>query len=171
MSTLLRAASTVNSSPAPSAVAAIAWHALLKTADKEACRDDLEAGSTHIVNLNVAGDIDGQAFDQHITAVLAVGHESTRATSATPSVDRVIASILAKLNEATREAILRDLPEVYAANGCELPEVPAAIAEKTSAMLQRLRAKKQIDVRGSVSVKYSLGEVESGNGGLATAGC
>jgi hypothetical protein len=153
-STLLRSARPAN--PSPAGLAAIAWHALLKTADKEAVRDDLAPGSSHCVNLTVAGDVDGQSFERSISAVLSVGHDSTRATSATPAADRVIASILAKLNERTREAILRDLPEDFAANDCSLPDVAPELAVKAAAMLSRLRAKKPIDVRGSVSCRYSL---------------
>lgn len=132
---------------------AVAWHALLKTADKQAIRADLPAGSHHTVNLAISGDVDGEPFDQSFSAILSVGVDSTRATSATPSLEKIVGAILGKLNERTREAILRDLPEDFAANGCDLPEVPEAIAEKASAMLSRLRAKKSVDVRGSVSCK------------------
>lgn len=183
MSTVLRAPSPVNSaasfatsSPAPSAViSAVAWHTLLKTADKEACRDNLIAGESHVVNLSVTGDVDGQTFSEHMRAVVTVGHDTTRASSATPDLGHLIGAILSKLNEATREAILRDLPEQYAAAGCQLPEVSQEIADKTDAMLKRLRAKRTTNVRGSVSVKYCLAdEVTGADGGErvpALAGC
>jgi hypothetical protein len=162
MSTLLHPTRRANRTATPSSVvSAIAWHALLKTADKEAVRDDLSAGVSHTIDLAVSGSIDGESFEQHISAVLSVGHDSQRATSATPALDHIIGAILAKLNTATREAILRDLPEQFAAAGCQLPEVPAAIAEKATAMLVRLRAKKSVDVRGSVSCKYRLAEIDA----------
>ena len=132
------------------------WAALSRVADKEANRDDLPAGSAYIVNLLVTGEIDGQPIEQALSAVLTVGHDSTRATSATPAVDRLIGSILAKLNTVTREAILRELPEQFEAAGCVPPEVPADVVEKTAGMLKRLRAKQSQAVRGSVSVKYRL---------------
>jgi hypothetical protein len=164
MSTVLRSARPVNSAASASAsplatLSAVAWHALQKTADKEAARDDLPPGSAHLVNFAILGDIDGERFEQSISATLTVGHDSTRATSSTPSADRVVASILAKLNERTREAILRDLPEDFAANGCSLPDVSPELAEKAAGMLVRLRAKKTVDVRGSISCKYRLGEL------------
>lgn len=135
---------------------AAVWFALAKTADKEANRDDLPAGSAHDVRLRITGEVDGNPVDQSIAAILTVGHDSTRATSATPAVDRLIGSILAKLNTATREAVLRELPEQFEAAGCVLPEVPADVVEKTATMLKRLRAKQSQAVRGPVSVKYSL---------------
>jgi hypothetical protein len=183
MSTVLRAPARVNSPaspansprttsfPAPSAViSAVAWHALLKTSDKEACRDDLIAGESHLVNLCVSGDVDGQAFAEQMRAVVSVGHDSTRASSATPDLGHLIGAILSKLNEATREAILRDLPEQYAAAGCQLPEVSQEIADKTDAMLKRLRAKRTINVRGSVSVKYCLADDGNGTGTFTDGG-
>lgn len=161
----------VPSSPVSQAtLSAIAWHALLKTADKEAVRDNLTPATSHVVNLTVSGDVDGQAFERHIAGVLSVGSDSTRATSATPDLNRVVGSILAKLNERTRAAILRDLPEQFAEAGCELPEVSGAIAEETAVMLSRLRAKKSIAVRGSVSVKYRLDSDGDSDGGDSADG-
>lgn len=165
MATLLRSAPPVNS-----AISAVAWHALLKVADKESVRDDLAPGSLHSIDMAVSGSIDGEDFEQHIAATMTVGHDSTRATSATPALAEVVGAILAKLNTATREAILRDLPEQFAAAGCQLPEVPSDIAEKAAAMLVRLRAKKSVDVRGPVSCKYRLGEVESDSPVFAVVG-
>ena len=47
-----------------SVISAVAWHALLKTADKEAVRDDLAPGAAHRVELAVSGSIDGASFEQ-----------------------------------------------------------------------------------------------------------
>ncbi len=164
MSTLLHPTRRANRTATPSSVvSAIAWHALLKTADKEAVRDDLEAGETHRIDLAVSGSIDGESFEQSISAILSVGHDSQRASSATPDVNCIVAAILAKLNTATREAILRDLPEQFAAAGCTLPDVPAGITEAATAMLVRLRAKKTTNVRGSVSCKYRLADLAEAN--------
>jgi hypothetical protein len=157
MSTLLRPPRRANRTATPPAiVSAVAWHALLKTADKETVRNDLAAGSAHSVNLTVCGDIDGEPFEQAISAILSVAHDSSRASSSTPALDHLIGSILAKLNARTRDAILRELPEQFAAAGCQLPEVPAEIAERTAVMLSRLRAKQSVPVRGSVSCRYRL---------------
>jgi hypothetical protein len=147
---------TVSRSPAPVNVSSIAWHALAKVAAKEGSRDDLQPGSSHVCRLSVNGDIDGREFDESFEAILSVGHDTTKASSATPELPLLVANILAKLNAATRESVLRDLPEVFAANGGKLPAVDAAITGAAESMLQRLRAKSTVTARGAVTCKHSL---------------
>jgi hypothetical protein len=106
------------------------------------------------VEVLIVAKIEGAIFREQYTADINVGHASVRASSVNPDMSQVLGLILSKLNEQTREAILRDLPAEFAANGCELPEVDAAIAEAASGMLKKMRASKSQDVRGSVSVKY-----------------
>jgi hypothetical protein len=148
MATLLRPTRSVNSAN----LAAVAWHALLKTADREAVRDDLSAGTAHTIDLAVSGTVDGEEFFEHIVGQLSVGHDSQRASSANPPLDKLIGYILSQLNESHRNAILR-LPALYAEQGCELPEVSPAIAAETDAFLKKFRAAKTAKVRGSVSFK------------------
>ena len=136
MATLLRSAPPVNS-----ATAAVAWFSLLKTAEKEAVRDDLKAGSSHTIDLVVSGSVDGHFFDEHVAGQLSVGHDSQRASSSNPPLDKLIGYILSQLNETHRAAILR-LPALYVAQGCELPEVSPAIAAETDAFLKKFRAAK-----------------------------
>lgn len=167
---LFPAASQPKPAPLTAAGLATLFHTLAKAADKEAIRDDLRAGSCQIVNATISGDIDGAAFQPlAISAVLTVGHDSQRASTVTPAVPHLIASILAKLNGQTRDAILRDLPNDFDAAGCKLPEVPAELIERTEAMLIRLRAKVSSPVRGSVSCKYSVGQISADAAAGATA--
>jgi len=141
----------------PAVVAAAAYTALAKVGGKEANRDDLAAGATHAVRLAIAGQIDGEEFETYIAADLSVGHDSTRASSTGPKQGELIAVILGKLNTATRDKILRELPEEFAANDNQLPAVDTTAVDAVDSMLKRLRAKKTQNVRGSVSCSYRLG--------------
>ena len=151
----MRCACCANPGPATRAVL---WHSLLKVADKESgsLRDDLAQGSAHTIKLLVSGTIDGRQVNQPINAILAVGHDSTCATSSTPALPLIVGHILAKLNDRTRQSILRDLPEYFQQMAARCLTCPRPSPKKCAAMLVRLRAKKTVDVRGSVSAKYSL---------------
>lgn len=52
----------------PSRALLIAWHAIGRVANKEADRDDLAGGSSHVVSLNVSGTVDGEPFEQAVNA-------------------------------------------------------------------------------------------------------
>lgn len=125
---------------------------------KESRRDDVPDGfHSSGIELSIAAKINGQIYRQSYTADLSVGHKQTAATSSLPNMEMVVGHILAQLNAATREAVIRQLPEIYAANGGELPDVPAAIAEAADGLLSKLRATKSVERRGCVSAKYSPG--------------
>lgn len=94
----------VESSP----LAAVAWAAVEKVASKEAVRDDLASGASHVVQLTLAGEVDGAPIAQSFARVLTVGHDQRRAASTTPAQPRLVAAILAKLNTATRNRVLRN---------------------------------------------------------------
>ena len=142
---------------AQAGAANIIWHSLGKIAGKEAVRDDLSDGASHSLSLAISGEIDGDKFAPiKLTAYLIAGHASHRASTVTPDVPRLVAAILAKLNDRTREAILRDLPNEFEQAGNELPDVPDALVEKVEAMLARLRAKVTAAVRGAVSCRYAV---------------
>lgn len=160
---------SVNSAPAtassPAGLSAVALAVLSKIAGNESFRDSLEAGSAHVCNLTISGDVDGLPLAPcQVKSTLTIGHDSQRASSSNPPLATLIGNILAKLNKATRDAVLRDLPADYTANGNELPAVDAEIEAATDAMLKTLRASKQTSVRGSVACKYSL---EAKRGGSA----
>lgn len=144
------------SSAQPNLVAlhAAIWAAVGKVAEKENRRDDLPDGFTGKVEMYIAAKIAGSVYRQGFTADLSVGHASTRASSSLPNTGAIVGHILALLNEKTREAVLRDLPAVYASNAGELPEVPEEISAAADGLLAKLRATKSQAVRGSVSCKY-----------------
>jgi len=139
----------------PTVNRAVAWHALSRIADKESCRDDLRAGGVHVVKLAVSGTIDGQPVHESLDAILTVGHDSERASSSLPAVGHLVAAILAKLNTATRDSILANLPSEFVDNGYTLPAVPDTLIAQATGMLTRLRATQTVPVRGSVACKYA----------------
>ena len=134
----------------------IIWAALERVSAKQGCRDQLESGDSHEVHVRLEGDVDGEHFAQNVSAVLTVGHEQQKAASATPDQPRLIGAILAKLNATTREKILRELPEEFAASGGELPDVAPELTSSAEGMLRRLRAKKTVTARGAVRCDYQL---------------
>lgn len=152
MATLITAALPRNAAPA---LSAITYAALAYAAGKEGDRDALDAGASHVFDLQISGTVDGLPVDRSLAGRLSVGRDSERASSATPNLPQVVAWILGKLNAATREAIVRDLPAEFAANGSALPEVPCGMVEAADALLGKLRATKRTKVRGSVVVEYA----------------
>ncbi len=139
--------------PPPSALRAALFHALLKSAEKEAVRADLTGGSAYVIAVRIAGTVDGLKVSHTLAGRLTVGADYTRSASATPSIDRVVAAILGKLNTKTREAVMRDLVAEFTANSGELPDAGSGVAEEAAQFLSRLRATKSVDARGPVSFR------------------
>ena len=137
-------------------LASIVWSAIGKVASKEHSRDELQPGSQHVVQLDVSGTVDGRAFQRNLNAVLSVGHDQVKATSVTPEQPQLLAVILSKLNQQTRDKILRELPDEFAENGGHLPDVEEELVDTVSTMLQSLRAKKRVQARGPVRCEYQL---------------
>jgi hypothetical protein len=135
---------------------AAAWAALSKVSDKEGNRAALQAGTAHNVNLAILGEVDGERISMEFLADLTVGHDSVRASSNAPDTNHLVACILSKLNKATREKILRELPEEFASNGNALPAIGESLIDAAGDMLKRLRAKVSQPVKGSVACKYRL---------------
>lgn len=130
------------------------WAAVGKLCAANDRRDDLPDGIAKRVDVYLAARVDGGPVYRKGWAVdLSVGHGSQRASSSLPNTGKIVGAILGLLNTATREAVLRDLPALYAASGGDLPDVDPAIASAAEGMLAKLRASKQVDVRGSVSAK------------------
>lgn len=135
--------------------AAVLWAALGKIAEKEGRRADLCEGATYDVTLAVAGDVGGQATERQATAVLSVGHGYAKASPAGPPAAHLVACILDKLNGATRQKLLDELPEAFARAG-GLPEVDKGLIDAAEGMLRRLRSKDQVVQKGAVSCRYEL---------------
>ena len=140
-----------SASPNLVAMAAQVWGFAAKVAEEQFTRDDLVDGSHGAVELSLIAKIDGRLFTHHCSGSIDVGHSSVRATSVGAKAGEIVAYLLSKVNAATREATLREMAEVYAANGCKLPVSEAAIEEAETAM-QALRQKKEQSVRGTVRV-------------------
>lgn len=139
------------------AISPVAWQALSYVAGKESDRDALQAGATHTVDLILAGRIDGRPIEAlAISGRLNVGQDSVRASSSVPNCSQVLGWILGKLNQATREAVLRDLPAEFAGNGSSLPEVASGLVAQAEGLMAALRSTKQTAVRGSVKVEYAV---------------
>ncbi|MBN2024058.1 MAG: hypothetical protein JW809_14845 [Pirellulales bacterium] len=138
-------------------LAAVLWHALERVAGKEGRRDHLTAGERYDLKLAITGEIAGQPIDAvRVAGILSVGHDSTRASSTGPKAELLLAHVLARLNERTREKICRELPEVFAREGNQLPAADPAIVAAATNLLARLRAKTEITARGPVSCPYTI---------------
>jgi len=138
---------------------AAVWAALQKISGKELCRDGLPGGSQYDLKLELRVTVDGLAWSRRMTALLVVGHESLRVTSATPNAAKLLACILGRLNRQTREKLLRELPEAFAEAGNKLPEVDRVLLDASESFLKRLRAKVSQTAKGLVSCQYKLIEI------------
>lgn len=136
--------------PARSAV----WAALEKIAGKQKNSDEIADGSRHVVNLDIAGMIDGQLFTQSVDSIVSVGHRQTRSSSVTPAVLELLAYILGKLNRATRERILADAPVEFAANDCNLPATDEGLVEQVKRVLAQLRRTRTVQARGAIKCEF-----------------
>ena len=147
-------------SPVNPAHLAAAWAALAKVAGKEGDRAALLPGTAHTVNLAFLGEVDGERVGVEFFADLTIGHDSVRASSVTPDQSHVVAHLLGLMNKATRDKALRELPERFAANGNQLPDVDATLIDAAENMLARLRSKVEQPVKGSVACRYRLIDAE-----------
>lgn len=133
-------------------LAAACWHAIAKIAAKAAAasRDELTPGASYpIPSIMISAEIEGQVWAQSFVAELSVAHDSERA-GASIKADNVLAYVLGQLAPAHRDAILRDLPAVFAANGNDLP-TDASIERAAKAVMQQCRATESTKTRGAVA--------------------
>jgi len=135
--------------------AAVLWAALDKIAEKEGRRADLCEGASYDVALAIAGQVSGHPIERQATAVLSVGHGYTKASPSGPPAAHLLACILSKLNEATRQKLLDELPELFARAG-GLPEVEHDLVDAAERMLRRLRNKAPVAQNGPISCRYVL---------------
>ncbi len=113
-------------------------------------RDALQDGSAYSIDADISGKIDGQAFNMPLVATLTVGHETDRATSATPDVTAIIARLLSKMNAKTQASVLDELQTELALHG----KIEATAEQKATVeeFTKSLRQSKVISVRGSVKL-------------------
>ncbi len=121
-----------------------------KISDKWAERDELTDGASYAITGSVNGAVDGCSFSLPIDCTLTVGHESVKASSATPKQANIVAAILSKLNTATRTKIVQDLLDEYR----ETRDIAASehMIEMADMLLSGLREAKQVTQRGAVRV-------------------
>lgn len=158
MATATLTQATVSSNPANKvSLANVVFATAGKIIEKEMVRDEIVDGSNHKVELMIAARIDGQhVFSRQYEADFSVGHTSERASGQNPNVAKLLACVLSKLNTQTREALLRDLPQEFAANGGEFPPVDESISAAADGMLKQMRAAMpKTKVRGAISVKHN----------------
>ncbi len=139
-----------------STLAHVVWAALEKIGHKQMRPKELEQGSCHEVNLEIRGTVDEQPFQQKVHSILSVGYEKQKATSVIPQAPELIAYILGKLNPATRNRILSDLPDEFGANENSLPVANPVLVDEVSKMLKRLRREKQVKARGPIRCEFTL---------------
>ena len=134
----------------------VVWAAIEKIGNKEKQGNPLPQGSTHHVSLQIHGEIDGQAFCQEVNSIINLGFAQTKSSSVNPQVPELIAYILSKLNRATRDRILTDIPEEFIAAGSKLPEPRPVLVDEAKQMLKKLRTSKKINARGAVRCEYTM---------------
>jgi len=136
---------------------AVLWAALAKIADKESRRELLTAGREHAIDLTIAGDIDGSGVDRlSVEGKLTIGEDQTRAKSVPAPAADILAYMLRQLTASRRDALLRELPELFAANGNQVPDVEPHLREAAEGLLKRLAGRTEQTVRGSVSCRYTV---------------
>lgn len=133
-------------------VDAMGWAFLGKFAGKYTRRGLLPAGEDVPIELEITGRIKQTSWQQNIAGRLCIGHDLTRSKSSAPDTVHLVAVILSKLSSRNREQLLRCLPEEFARNKQQLPEVDPLSIEAAKSMLERLRANTEQAVKGSVSV-------------------
>lgn len=138
---------------------AVAWHAVAKIAEKEMAKGELrnrfEEGASYAAEINVSAIVGGEVFEATADTVLTIGHDSERAASQTPNPAGLIAYLLGKMNEATRESVLRELPGQFTELG-DYPAVSSDVEKATAEMLKKIRAAKRGPVRGQVKCQYAM---------------
>jgi hypothetical protein len=139
-----------------SSLSHVVWAALEKIGHKQMQPKELEQGSSHEVSLHIQGNVDGEPFDQKISSILSVGFEQTKSSSVNPQVPQLIALILSKLNRATRNRILSDIPTEFCDNENQLPDISPVLVDEVEHMLKRLRRSKTVQARGPVRCEYTL---------------
>ena len=121
-------------------------HALLVGTRKPAtdCRADLAPGRY---------DIDAAVS---IRGLLSVGEDSLAASAIVPQADQLLAVLLAKLNSATRDKLLRELPDEFVRAGNQMPETELSRVDDARELLSRLRRSVTRTRRGAVTGTFDM---------------
>ncbi len=142
-----------------SALRHLLWAAMEKIGKKELDSKLLDDGTSHTVSMQIEGTIDEQPFSETIESLVSIGLQHQKTSSVNPQVVELIAWILGKLNRATRNRILSDLPQEFAESG--MPESSPSLVDEVDHMLLQLRQTKTVNARGPIRCEYVLmGDVE-----------
>ena len=105
-----------------------------------------------------------------VVGTLTVGHDSTTSATVTPSATELLALVLGKLNTATRESILRELPDDFAAAGGKMPDLEPSLVEAAGELCKALRQKVDQPRRGAVGGNLAIVPVADEPAELRIAG-
>ena len=142
-----------------SALRHLLWAAMEKIGKKELDSKLLDDGTSHTVSMHIEGTIDEQPFSETIESLVSIGLQHQKTSSVNPQVVELIAWILGKLNRATRNRILSDLPQEFAESG--MPESSPSLVDEVDHMLLQLRQTKTVNARGPIRCEYVLmGDVD-----------
>ena len=131
------------------------WAAMEKIGKKELDSDSLREGSSHTVSMQIEGTVDQQPFSETIESLVSIGFRQQKTSSVNPQVAELIAWILGKLNRATRDRILLDLPQEFEIEGA-MPESSPTLIDEVNQMLLQLRQTKTVTARGPIRCEYVL---------------
>lgn len=132
----------------------LVWAAMEKIGRKELESDLLQEGTSHTVSMHIEGTVDEQPFTEIIESLVTVGYKQQKTSSVNPQVAELIAWILSKLNRATRNRILSDLPQEFEEHG--MPISSKTLVDEVNHMLLRLRQTKTVTARGPIRCEYVL---------------
>jgi hypothetical protein len=128
------------------------WHALAKHAAKQADREQLRAGQTYDVKIDLCGHIAGRWRHAELGGVLTVDHDQTQARSSACDQAHLVAVLLEALPATRRRALLADLPQRYLETK-ELPPVEDATLSAAELLLGKLRTAEPSLRKGNVSFR------------------
>lgn len=137
----------------------VAWAAIEKIAAKQKLAEQPKSGAAEgissSIQLVLSGAIDGQPFRQSFDSVITIGHGLSKTSSVTPAVPELLAHVLSRLNERTRERILADVVDDFVANGNALPVSDEGLVARCNELLAELRSTRTVIARGPVRVQYT----------------
>lgn len=131
------------------------WAAMEKVGKKELDSDQLEEGTSHTVSMHIEGTIDEQPFSEIIESLVTIGYQQQKTSSVNPQVAELVAWILSKLNRATRNRILSDLPKEFEEQDA-MPKSSKVLVDEVNHMLLQLRQTKTVTARGPIRCEYVL---------------
>ena len=130
----------------------LVWAAMEKIGKKELDSEQLDEGTSHTVSMHIEGTIDEKPFTEIIESLVTIGYQQEKTSSVNPQVAELIAWILSKLNRATRDRILSDLPQEFEEHG--MPSSGKVLVDEVKQMLQQLRQVKTVTARGPIRCEY-----------------